>query len=470
MKHEWRNFIADRALWLMLALFALLIGYSVYNGVSWAARMRESSREMIERSRKELDEFKAQLVDNTNQQKVAAGAADATDSFSIENQFAALPPAPLAALSVGQSDILPGYKSVSVNTQQRTVSDKYGFENPLNLLVGRFDLSFVTVYLFPLLALAFSYNLISSEREQGTLSMLLSHPVRLRQLVWGKVCLRAIIILALVIAFSLASLLATGVALREGALTKLLLWAVIIVAYGAFWFGLAFAVNTLGRNSATNAVILAALWLCFALIAPSIINIVVTARYPMPSRNEMVAAMRDVQLDLRRDGKRILADFYSNHPEMRPKDLNPNVEDISLAFVNIQQEQKKRGDEVEARFDDQLAKQQELVNRFRFLSPAIVTQEAMNEIAGTGAARYQRFRSLVRDHAKAWDDYLVPKMYRQEKLTASDYDSLPRFVFREENLAETARRALTGAAGLVLPALIIILIGVRRLDRFPVSG
>ena len=41
-------------------------------------------------------------------------------------------------------------------------------------MVGRFDLAFVTVYLLPLLVLALSYNVLSEEREQGTLARTLA--------------------------------------------------------------------------------------------------------------------------------------------------------------------------------------------------------------------------------------------------------------------------------------------------------
>ena len=264
-----------------------------------------------------------------------------------------------------------------------------------------------------------------------------------------------------------ALLFANGINFDRSAAAGLLLWTSLVIAYGAFWFSLALAVNALGRSSATNAVILAAIWIAVVLVAPSII--VATSRHPVPSRSEMVAAMRDVPLDLRRDGKRILADFYSNHPELRPKDSAAKIDDLGLAFVNIQQEQKRVGDEVEARFDEQLARQQALVNRFRFISPAVVAQEAMNDIAGTGTARYHHFRSLVRNQARVWDDYFVPRMYRQDKLTVADYDAMPRFVFKEEARISIFVRVLTGIVGLVLPALAIGLFGIRRLDRFELS-
>jgi Domain of unknown function (DUF3526) len=42
-------------------------------------------------------------------------------------------------------------------------------------------------------------------------------------------------------------------------------------------------------------------------------------------------------------------------------------------------------------FDRQVIGQQSLVDRFRFLSPAIVTQAALNDVAGASVARYRHF-------------------------------------------------------------------------------
>src|SRR4030095_593469 len=109
----------------------------------------------------------------------------------------------LSALSVGQSDLYPYYFKVSRQSKQTFVTNDE-IENPTNLLAGRFDLSFVIIYLLPLLILALSYNLISAEREQGTLAMMMSQPVALRSFVAGKVGLRGIVVLLLAIGFSLA--------------------------------------------------------------------------------------------------------------------------------------------------------------------------------------------------------------------------------------------------------------------------
>jgi ABC-2 type transport system permease protein len=246
----------------------------------------------------------------------------------------------------------------------------------------------------------------------------------------------------------------------------LLLWVLTVVIYGAFWFALALLVNALGASSATNAVALAACWILLALIIPSLLNVAVSSMYPAPSRAELITALRGLNLDMRRDGDRLLSEFYQDHPELIPEGRGPDVNDLGLAFVTIQQENKRRTGEVEARFGRQLEKQQEFVNRFRFLSPAVVMQEALNEIAGTGLPRYQRFRQQFAQHDRRWTEFFLPRLYKSAKMTAADYDAVPSFRFVEEPPIALVRRAGVGLVGLLLPTLLIGALGLGALKKY----
>lgn len=109
MKHEWRSLAADRTLWIIAPLFALLIGYGIYNSSSWvsfqrstldAARQEEHSR--FAKAKAEVAAIEqggrpASAFANPRLPSVAAGRT--------APRYALLPPAPLAVLSVGQSRI-----------------------------------------------------------------------------------------------------------------------------------------------------------------------------------------------------------------------------------------------------------------------------------------------------------------------------------------------------------------------------
>jgi len=169
---------------------------------------------------------------------------------------------------------------------------------------------------------------------------------------------------------------------------------------------------------------------------------------------------------MRRDGSRILAEHYQDHPELMPKDGKTDLEDFGLAFVLVQREQKQRVDAVEARFAEQLANQQSLIRSFRFISPSVIAQEASNDIAGTGLSRYQYFRAQVKQFDTAWADFFVPRIFKKDNLTTNDFDSVPRFVWSEEPKDSVGMRAGVGILYLILISAVLLIVAFRKLGNY----
>ena len=94
--------------------------------------------------------------------------------------LALLPPAPLSALAVGQGDVYPNYIKVTARSLDALVSGDQ-IEHPLAVSNGQFDAAFVVLFLYPLLIFAVSFDLTATERDRGTLRMVLAQPVTLRR-------------------------------------------------------------------------------------------------------------------------------------------------------------------------------------------------------------------------------------------------------------------------------------------------
>lgn len=135
----------------------------------------------------------------------------------------------------------------------------------------------------------------------------------------------------------------------------------------------------------------------------------------------------------------------------------------------VQQEVDRRMQPVLKRYEGQLVRQQQAVERFRFLSPAIIMQEALNGIAGTGLERYRHFLALVDSYHKGWQNFFLPKIFQQTRMTEEDYAQLPRFVYREEPLDPAVRRIALGLVGLALSGALLLWIGVSRLRYYPIQ-
>ena len=362
---------------------------------------------------------------------------------------AVLEPGSLTALAVGQSDLLPYYYDVNIYTNESSFQQNGEVENPLNLMVGRFDLAFVVVYLLPLLILALSFNVLSEEREQGTLALTLSQPVSARSVVTAKLAFRALLVVGMVLAMSLLGTLATGGFDSPG---RVLMWCAAAVTYSLFWFVLAAWVNTLRRSSAWNATVLVGAWLVLVVVLPAAINIAAGLLHPLPSRVEMITAQRDASNDAVNRRSELLARYLEDHPEMAEGVVadEPGLGALAWAATDAVN---RRLEEVTSEHDARRADQIVLVRRYRFLSPALLAQDVLIDAAGTGDARFSHFQSQVRAFAEEWREFFVPAVLADEQMTASALPNVPRFRLADEDPADAARRAavpLTVLGGLVL--------------------
>jgi ABC-2 type transport system permease protein len=338
-------------------------------------------------------------------------------------------------------------------------------------MLGRFDFGFVVVFVLPLVILALSYNMVSVEREQGTLPMVLVQPVRLATLVIGKVALRSMIVVGTVAiasgvggavaAFQIGSPVAGG---------RLLLWLGLIVAYGLFWFALAAAVNAFGYSSAANATVLAAVWLGFAVVIPGLIDVAASVLHPLPSRMRLVTATREATAEAEARGRELLAEFYGDHPELMPRGRDPDMDSFHATRVSVAEAVDSIAGPLRRRFDQQLDRQRRLTGRYRFASPVVLAYDLLSDVAGTGLARHGRFRRQVAEFQASWAGVLVPKMYRGERLTPGDYDGLPRFRFAEEPERAAATRVVRGSIGLWLPTVGLALAALIGFRRYRVAG
>src|SRR3546814_9494060 len=64
----------------------------------------------------------------------------------LAKEVAILPPTGMAAFAVGQMDLQRNYTLVDMKNKFN-MSDNFEIENPLNLMTGTFDISFVVIFL-----------------------------------------------------------------------------------------------------------------------------------------------------------------------------------------------------------------------------------------------------------------------------------------------------------------------------------
>jgi ABC-2 type transport system permease protein len=460
---EIRALRRDPAIGVALVLAIAAVVFALFNGIRWHAHLDDVRAAAVARDvavRIEARTLAARI--DSRAERAPFVTRDPRNAYGYANNlmahYAVLPATPLAALTVGQSDLLP---SVLPLAPARLPSLAGGAEpeNPHRLLIGRFDAAFAVVFLVPLLIIALCYALLAGERERGTLALVLAQPLTMRALFTAKLVPRVLLVLGLVALIAVLFLL-----IMPADWPRLTLWLAVVLAYVAFWFALGAAVVVRSGGSATHAVTLAAVWLALTLLLPAGINLAVKTLAPVPSRIELILALRDATDAATAERSKLLSVFYEDHPELAPAGGGgaPAGDFVTLALLTNQRVERDLSP-VLARYESQLARQQALVEKLQFFSPALLAQVALAEAAGTGLARHRWFFTQAVAHHEQLRAFFDPRAFAREKFAA--WDEVPAFRFVDETAIAVATRVMPALAALLLAALALGLWSWRVLRR-----
>lgn len=461
-KYEWLGLLRDRWVLILSLLLLLICMYAAYNGKEKVNERKEPIAKAIEEMKASDEQYKSLIDSVSSGLKNDLPVWQNPERLNVIGQraarVAAFEPQPLALVATGQSDLFTHMVKPRLYGEALSL----GFSelsNPVQLLFGSFDLAFVCIYLLPLLILAFSYNVLSAEKESGALRLTLAQPIPVTQWLFNKLLLRFVVLSAItIIAFS-ASLITAGVDLFHefNAVAKIIL---AILAYMLFWFGLSFLVNLRGRSSGSNAVVLVSLWVLIVLLMPAMISQLANNLYPVPSRVGMITELRYAEAEAQKNANQILESYYRDHPELARTDTTvQEFYPFWLGYFASQDEIRKAVEPILSEYEDKLRAQQQTVDRLRILSPAILIQNVFNEVAGTSSRHYNSYRKQVVLFASEWRNYFLPKMFRNELMKKEWMDELPQFSFDEDKIekqytADILVLLFYGLAGFVFSFLV----------------
>lgn len=468
--------IADRSLFLVSALLVLLLGYAFFVSFSETAARDERLQGLAVQQEQKLSALAEQIQRIESGLEMPSAFTNPLNPALVGSGrgalYAIMPGGVLSPLALGQSDMLSDHYRVSTRNKT-TFMYQTENENPWNLLTGRFDPVFVLVYLLPLFIFAVSYNLVSLEKEQGTLRIQLSHPVTLQALMFAKLSARMTPVLVVtILAVVLPFLALRGDAVvMSGQLPQSIAALLIVLAYGLFWFMLALFVNSFGFSSASNALILVGAWVFLVLVAPVILNVFVSRVSPVPSRIELATETRLVTIDgLNRYHELLSSDYrHVQDPSMLVShDGSFDIPERLQAFYLINKSVDEKIGKLLANFEARLFVQQELVERFGFISPSILAYEGLVSLAGTGTGRYQHFTKQVNKYHRQWKEFFEPRITSGQVMTVADLREMPRFSWQELDLELLLAGSLTKAIQIFLVAVLLFVFGLWRLSKVTV--
>ncbi len=337
-------------------------------------------------------------------------------AYCIANQ-----PAPTAGLCLGQRDLYPSYYRITMTDLSRQMNTGE-LANPMKLLTGNFDLSYVFVFLFPLLIIALFYNLYAGEKEGGTLSLLQSQSVPLRSILLSKALMRMLVVFGLAFLLLVLGFVLQGITLGDNS-GLLFQWLVVVFGYCLVWMILMGAIVALRRSSALSAMLGFGLWLIFTLITPTLINLFVLANEPLPNRTTMIHELRE------ESGKNwdnpksyVLNQFYQEKPEFNDGDSIDFYKWYYASFAVLDLKAK----DMKAGFEQQVNKRNTLLEKWMWLAPAAIVHNGLSKLSNTDSDSQKDFmREVEKNHTELKNIYYT-RIFAKEQFSIQDLENIER--------------------------------------------
>lgn len=465
---EWRKLRKNAWFFIALLLVGALYGYAFHHRysvvVAQQARLDSAAADskkkyasyltMIDSAVRLNKSFPTYTSDPRNPAQLTRGVP----------RYGFLHQTPLSVLAIGQSDLFVRDWALNVwNRDPRLVAAD--IKNPLQLMFGQLDPATVLILLLPLLVIGFSYNILSGEREDGTLKIVSVQAASLKSWMAAKLLLPAAILFAFFFLETIILFLIYSVPWWQQSL-HVVAFGILLLLYIGFWAGLCLLVNLYKRSSATNAVWLLGAWLMFTFILPSLFNMLAYQSFGAPSRVSFITTYRTAYGDAERgDRQETLNKYFFDHPELSKPDTSnkkyaPNTFPKASAIFYEYVYQK-----AEPVYDAYRQKRSG-ANRFAaaasFLSPSTLLQNGFNTISNSSQEQFLAFQDSAIRFRTTYLRWVKAKLVQDQELTWNDVKTLPSF---EMATAKLSAAVWWVCAGLLLQVLLVYS-GIRmRLNK-----
>jgi len=166
-----------------------------------------------------------------------------------------------------------------------------------------FSLVQFVAFFGPLIGLVLGFDSINRERNEGTLSKIVSQPIYRDSVINGKflagVVTVAIMLTAIVLMITGMGLRLVGVVPGVEEIWRILIYLVLSIVYVSFWLGVSILFSVLFRSIATSALATVAVWIFFSFFVSLGASVVADAIAPIDmstgARPEAVARHAEIQ-------------------------------------------------------------------------------------------------------------------------------------------------------------------------------
>ena len=363
------------------------------------------------------------------------------------------------------------------------VAEQYGSDNPYLNIFSSIDFTVICQVVMSLLALLFSYDAISREKEAGTLRLTLSCAIPKPMLLLGKYIAGMVSISLPLVASFVAGLLviqsSTYVSFSGSDWIRILLIFLVSLLYVSLFFLIGLFLSTRTHRSSITLMFAMCIWVIFVLIVPNLTVLLVEHASPIQSEEPYKTQAdelwgefggkagdylekRGVDLPWEPADPGGLGVLESRTAygsgetvslrHFRNEDGVPFVQGYYGFKENLRAQYADKVWQIrKAYLDENPNRQSLLALNISRISPTTVYYNAVAILAETDLGSFWRFMEQARQYRREWVEYL-----RDEKIFSSrrwftgkdfqeplDLRGMPRFKERGEGISSSLQRALS---------------------------
>ncbi len=365
-------------------------------------------------------------------------------------------------------------------------------DNPLPILFPPLDFLFIVTIIMSLLAILFSYDAVTGERQSGTLRLVISNSVSRTRILLGKFIGGAA---SLVIPFILSLLVGAiyisinpSIQWDGSAWLEFFLLTVASITFITLFYLLGLMVSSFSRYSSTSILNCLFLWILLILVIPNICPYISAQLYRVPSFKEVereeskiehhsIIVFKELNNEAAKKFKSRYGELWSEFesmdlggigsfgtvdPEHRKAArqraaADPEFKAMMDAYVveveKAREEMgriRKEGGKFRKDLEEKAALQTKLAQNLACISPFANFVYVARDLTGTGLRSLDYFERTDMEHSEnQYWPYLKKKIQDVQKNDPTfTYDSFldisdrPRFVFKEESLKDKLNAVL----------------------------
>jgi ABC-type transport system involved in multi-copper enzyme maturation permease subunit len=374
-------------------------------------------------------------------------------------------PKPLALCCEGFEKTLPNCFTFDVFS-----SDLPEIKGRGNFTLSRFssiDWIFIVSMILSFLALVFTYNSVSGEKQDGTLRQMLANTIPRHQVLLGKylgVVLTIGIPMFIGLLVSLIVVVASNVAVMSG-LDWLKICAIILVSflYLSIFILLGMFVSSRTASPANSMVILLLLWVVFVILIPSFGRIISEVSGKAPNPAELERKLAEISTEIWSNTERFGERAGNASGNLSWPGNNPPAR-ARLRNAETNEKNKAREDH-----HNKMLAQAFTGRNLTCISPTVIYQRASETVAGTGINRVVSLQRQIKEYQANLKEYVrsrdsedplslhllfpeggLVQAWRAISRNTVDFETVLKFQERDLALGESLRLAVWDIGVLVL--------------------